>query len=70
MVYARNDGGPLDYLAWHWQLIAPDGTAIAEGYTNQCPKPQNNGDKAECKMTIPVDDRADTLRLWTTTSPY
>ena len=31
MIYARNDGGKLDYMAWHWKLISPDGTAIAEG---------------------------------------
>jgi hypothetical protein len=68
MIYARNDGGKLDYMAWHWKLISPDGTAIAEGYTNLCPEPQRNGDKAECKMTIPTDDRASTLRIWTSKS--
>lgn len=65
IVYARNDGNKLDYLEWHWKLISPDGTAISEGYTNQCPKPQDHGDKAECKMTIETDDRAATLQIWT-----
>lgn len=81
LMYAENrcHGAPLDYLAWHWQLIAPDGTALSQGYTNLCPIPTNHGQKAECKQTLrehrygyeapPIEDRVEKIVIWLKTSP-
>jgi hypothetical protein len=70
LIYAKNDcHETLDYLAWHWQTIAPNGTALKEGYTNSCPLPAA-GATAECRLSISsygedLDDRVATVRVWT-----
>ena len=73
LMYATNDcHAPLDYLAWHWQFVSPDGTVISEGYDNSCPKPRLPGDKAECvpySGSVKPDDRASVLRAWTQKQP-
>ena len=70
MLYAQNDcHGSLDYLEWHWKLLSPDGTALKEGYTNQCPKP-DHGHSSECVFSekeytgVPDDDRASAISVW------
>ena len=66
IVYAKNEClKNINYLAWHWTALSPDNTAIASGYTNQCPRPILPGDKSECKMIISNDNRTSTLRLRT-----
>jgi hypothetical protein len=72
IIYALNGcHKSLDYLAWHWQGLSPDGTVIAQHYTNAatCSVPVYPGDKAECKLTISTDDRIKTLRIWTQITP-
>lgn len=70
MLYAKNNcHHAVDYVEWHWQLLSPDKTAIAQGYTNQCPLP-SAGNSAECIFSgrfsgIPTDDRAASIRVWT-----
>lgn len=66
-VHARNDcHRGFDYLEYHYELLSPDGTAIAGGYHNEanCPIPATVGSKAECKFEIPDDDRAKVVRVW------
>lgn len=66
MLYAKSKcRQSLSYLAWHWKLLSPDGTGIAEGYTNRCPITRSYGDKSECKLRISDDDRGSVLRIWT-----
>lgn len=73
LLYARNDcGQAINYLAWHWQVLSPDGTLLKQGYTNQCALP-GPGETAECLLEYlgkeayseTVDDRADRIRVWT-----
>jgi hypothetical protein len=71
MLYASNDcHNSIRYLEWHWQLLSPDGTAIAQGFQNQCPMPNSPGDKAECVFSgpyhgLPDEDRAAIVLVWT-----
>lgn len=68
LMYARNEcHKTLDYVAWNWQEVSPDGTIIRSGWTNtaSCPAPRLAGSSAECSMNIVTDDRAKTLQVWT-----
>lgn len=69
-MYAKNEcHEPVKYVDWYWQLISPNGTALKQGDVNTatCPAPMQPGDAAECKpYNFEVDDRAETLRVWTT----
>ena len=70
-IYARNDckDRGVDYTAYHWQAISPDGTILAQNYTNLCPVPSRYGDKAECQMEVSTDDRTKSLRIWVKDRP-
>jgi hypothetical protein len=72
MLYAQStcQGRKLDYLEWHWQMIAPDSTAIQAGYENMCAVPIHYGDKAECQVEVKDDERADKIRIWTNARIY
>lgn len=73
LMYAENRcSRPIDYLAWHWQALSPDGTAIAQGYTNLCPIPLSRGQKSECKDDVNVhsDDRVAKVIIWLKTNVY
>lgn len=68
VLYAKNDCHvPLRYLAWHWQMLSPNRTVIAQGHenTSSCAVPIQPGDTAECHTQVVADDRAETLRVWT-----
>jgi hypothetical protein len=72
LLYARNDcHKTLDYLAWHWQEVSPNGTIISGGYQNNayCPVPQHYSEIAECSQEISDDDRAVQIKLWTQIEP-
>lgn len=62
----------LDYIEIHWSAISPDGTVILGGYVNNamCAIPEMDGDKAECRIDIPEDDRVTSLRVWARPDVY
>jgi len=73
LMYAENRcSHPINYLAWHWKLVSPDGTALKEGYTNggSCPVPAHLHEKAECKTEVrgysweTAEDRAVKIVIW------
>ncbi len=72
ILYAQNAcGNLLDYVAWYWQEVSPNGTVLHQGYENTafCPVPTQQGDIAECSTKIPTDDRTDKIRVWTQIHP-
>lgn len=59
----------IDYLAWNWKMIAPNGTVIHQGYTNSCPLPDRD-EEAECiQKTYVDDDRMSSLVVWSQITP-
>ena len=75
-LYATNNCGvTLRYLEWHYQIISPNGTIVNESWTNSCPIPRRQHDRAECVFgargldEVPIDDRGATLRVWATRRP-
>jgi hypothetical protein len=66
IMYAKNEcQQDINYIAWHWRSISPDGTIIKSGYTNQCPVPISPHSISECIMKISTDERTETLELYT-----
>jgi hypothetical protein len=71
LIYSQNNCHKrLDYFAWYWQLVSPNGTVLKDGYQNwRCPVPVEPNDIAECRIEINTDDRTNILRVWTQVNP-
>lgn len=66
ILYGQNNcGKDLDYTAWNWEMVSPNGTVIKAGYSNNahCPVPPQ-WSIAECVFLIDPDERADKFRVW------
>ena len=63
-MYIKNDcTHPVDYYEWHWKAIAPDGTVIAQQYSNTNDG-MEAGETVERTMDVTGDRRTVEVVVW------
>lgn len=58
----------LNYHAWHWNAVAPDGTIIHQDYSNSINELES-GEVTEVLFNVEEDDRISKVIIWTTITP-